>query len=122
MVVVVAPLVADRAHAAMEGDGGHQHVVRVEQLQGATRFGLETAVGEYGLIEGEVAIHVDSVLRSSKALHFWIEIVLLLEITPRVRHGHDEDLARIQKKRVVWMKTSDTVLSHAIRHIPVLYV
>lgn len=69
MVVVVAPLVADRAHAAMEGDGGHQHVVRVEQLQSAARFGLETAVGEDGLVEGEVAIHVDPVLRSSTSSH-----------------------------------------------------
>lgn len=62
LVVAVAPLVGDGLHSTMEGDGGHEHVVVVEFLDGATGLALEAVVRRRCIIEGKVPVHVDPAL------------------------------------------------------------
>ena len=49
----------------MKRDGCHKQIMRKELLDGAARFALKTSIRTFLVIEREVAVYVDALLKSS---------------------------------------------------------
>ena len=65
MVVKIAPFVRNAPPSSMKRDGCHKQIVREELLDGAARFASQTSIRTFLVIEREIAVYVDELLKSS---------------------------------------------------------